>query len=198
MADLTTLVARHRDAPSPTLNIQWALLRLLDEVGSQQLHGDLRAAGQPWEILGATEHAWEMVPEMPGLYLFVWRPWFSFDVAEGRRPGELMQVLYVGKAGADDRGQRSTGDLRQRYRSYLKHLRGDPDELWVPDEPRTRLQLLDRYLKLRPLEFWYTVVADHRHVPLLEDRLMKMLNPPCNRQRTPRLTARLGPPQPAF
>lgn len=191
MAELSALVARHRDSDSPVLPVDWALLRLLDESGCRQLQSDLAAEGGAWEVLTATEHAWEAVPDQPGLYLFVWNPWFALDLADATRRGDLRQVLYVGKAGADDAGTPTSGGLRQRYRSYVKHLRSSPDSLWSRTEPRTRTQLLDRYLCLRPLEFWFTAIPSHAEVPLLEDRLIKILNPPCNRQRAPRITARL-------
>jgi hypothetical protein len=196
MTDLSTLTVRYRDADSPVLGVEWALLRLLDKVGCEQLRKDLRSDGQPWEMMMATERAWEAIPDEPGLYAFVWRPWFAFDLANSRR--DLHQVLYVGKAGVDDSQKRTAGGLRQRYRSYVKHLRSQPDALWSRTEPRTRTQLLDRYLCLQPLEYWYTVIPSYEQVPALEDRLIKMLNPPCNKQRTPKITARLGPPVPAF
>jgi hypothetical protein len=198
MADLSSLIAQYRDADSPVLSVNWALLRLLDQAGSEHLREDLRKVGQPWEIMTATERAWEAVPDEPGLYLFVWRPWFAFDVVDTQPCGDLRQVLYVGKAGTDDAGRRTGSSLRQRYRSYSKHLRSDPDVLWSRSEPRTRSELLDRYLCLRPLEYWFTTVERYEHVPVLEDRLIKMLNPPCNRQRVPKITARLGRATPAF
>jgi hypothetical protein len=198
MDDLSAFVTRYRDANSPVLGMELALLRMLDRLGCDQLRADLRCEGQPWEIMTATEHAWEAVPDEPGLYMFVWRPWFTFDVADARYHGDLSQVLYVGKAGTDDAGNRTSGGLRQRYRSYIKHLRSDPDILWSRAEPRTRVQLLDRYLCLRPMEYWFTLIPRHGQIPSLEDRLIKMLNPPCNQQRVPRITAKLGPPRPAF
>lgn len=198
MTDMSMLVTRHRDADSPVLGIGWALLRLLDQGACEQLRCDLRSEGQPWEIMLANEHTWEAVPDEPGLYMFVWRPWLTFDVAEAPRSGDLRQVLYVGKAGADDAGNRTSGGLKQRYRSYVKHLRINADILWNGTEPRTRVQMLDRYMCLRPMEYWFTVIPRYDQIPLLEDRLIKMLNPPCNRQRVPRITARFGPATPAF
>jgi len=183
------LVRRYRDAHSPTLDINWALLRLLDRPLCEQLTTDLRSEGGPWEVHVATERTWEVVPEEPGLYAFLWRPPFAFDVAENKRPGDLAQVLYVGKAGASDSGQPTTGNLRQRYKEYVKYVRGDPEVLWKGNEPRTRVQLLGRYLTLRPLEYWFTVVPRHSEIPHLEDRLIKLLNPPCNLQRLPRLVS---------
>lgn len=196
MSSIDELVVRHRDEPSPTLLAEWPLLRLLDQRSCDQLLTDLRREGQTWEVQNATEHAWETTPDEPGLYMFVWRPHFAFDVAENRRSGDLAQILYVGKAGAHDNGQPSAGTLRTRYRDYVKHLRGDPRELWSPTHARTRPQLLARYLTLRPLEHWFTVIPNHREIPLLEDRLIKLIRPPCNRQRLPKLV--YGQPGPAF
>jgi len=183
------LVRRYRDAHSPTLDVNWALLRLLDRPLCEQLTIDLKNESLPWEVHTVTERTWEAVPEEPGLYMFLWRPHFAFDVAENQRPGDLAQVLYVGKAGADDYGQPSTGNLRIRCKDYVKYVRGDPEILWKSSEPRTRPQLLSRYLTLRPLEYWFTVVPRHSEIPLLEDRLIKLLNPPCNIQRLPKLVS---------
>lgn len=196
MSTIDELVVRYRDEPSPTLSSDWPLLRLLDERGCGQLLTDLRREGQAWEVQKATEHAWESTPDQPGLYMFVWKAHFSFDVAENRAPGDLRQVLYVGKAGATDRGEPTSGTLRTRYRDYVKHLRGDPRELWNPTRATTRPQRLSRYLTLRPLEHWFTVIPQHREIPVLEDRLIKLIDPPCNIQRRPTLHPR--PPTPAF
>lgn len=181
------LVRRYQDAASPTLSVSWSLSRLLDRDLCAQLMTDLRSHGSPWEVQLATEHAWEMIPEEPGLYAFVWRPNFSLEVAEHQYPGGLAQVLYIGKAGADDRGRPTTGNLRLRYKQYVKHIAGDPACLWTAPEPKTRPQRLDHYLKLRPLEIWFTIVSQRSEIPHLEDRLIKVLNPPCNIQRLPDL-----------
>ena len=196
MSTLDELVVRYRDEPSPTLPAEWPLLRLLDRRSSEQLLADLRREGRSWAVQKATEHAWETTPDEPGLYMFVWRAHFSFDVAENRCSGDLAQVLYVGKAGAHDNGEPSSGTLRSRYKEYVKHIRSDPDELWSPLTSRSRPKLLARYLALRPLEHWYIVIPQHRQISLLEDRLIKHIAPPCNRQRLPNLVA--GPPSPAF
>jgi hypothetical protein len=193
---LEGLLRRHRDANSPTLSVDWGLLRLLDRALCDQLATDLRQQGQAWEVQAATEHAWEATPDEAGLYMFVWRPFFAFDVAEQRRPGDLAQVLYVGKAGADDSGGPTEGTLRTRYRDYVKYLRSDPAELWSTTHPSTRPQLLRRYLTLRPLEHWFLIVRQRTEIPVLEDRLIKLLKPPCNRQRLPKLV--MGPPTRAF
>jgi hypothetical protein len=157
------------------------------------LQGDLQRHATPWEAHKATERLWEMLPDEPGLYMFVWRPSFRFDVAENRCPGDLYQVLYIGQAGA---GKDLRTTLKNRYKNYRRYLKANPAMLWEPDEPVTRPKRLERYLNLRPLEYWYAVVEDRNQIALLEDRLMQLLNPPLNRVRGPKL--RLGAAQSAF
>jgi len=198
---LVRLVHRHRDEPSPTLPAEWALLRLLDRVGTEALTGDLSNVGDPWEAYEATERLWEMLPEKPGLYMFVWRPWFRFDVAETSvtagppKPGSVSQILYIGQAGASDDSQGNT--LKQRYKGYGRYIRADPKVLWTPSQPMTRPQL-SRYLALRPLEYWFTVVDDRSEIKRLESRLLAMFNPPMNKNELPKIRSRFKSPQPAF
>lgn len=133
--------------------------------------------------------------------MFVWRPWFRFRVAETpqgappERPESVSQILYIGQAGAygDDTG----GTLRERYKSYRRHLRADASCLWQSSSLSTRHHLM-RYLTLRPLEYWFTTVDDRSQIKSLETRLLAMFNPPMNRQEKPRLLARASAPQPAF
>lgn len=193
MDTLADLVLRHRDSPSPVLHNHLALLRLLDEAGSKALSADLSRDAQPWEMRVATKRTWEMVPDEPGLYMFVWRPFFRFEVTEGGNVG-LERVLYLGQAGA---GQYRQATLRSRYKSgYSKYFPGDPAQLWDEREVIQRNARLERYLTLRPLEFWFTVVQNREQIGLLEDRLIQMLNPPINRDRRPKLVR--GRAQPAF
>lgn len=190
---LPDLVLRHRDSPSPVLHTRLALLRLLDKAGSCALRDDLSRHAQPWERLVATKRTWEMVPAEPGLYMFVWRPFFQFEVADGLDL-DLEQVLYLGQAGA---GKYRAATLRSRYKSgYSRYFPGNPALLWDEREVIQRHARLERYLALQPLEFWFTVVQDREKIGLLEDRLIQMLNPPVNRDRRPRLVR--GPARPAF
>lgn len=198
--DLLRLVHRHRDEPSPVLPTEWPLLRLLDSFGSKALTEDLKEAAQPWEAKEATDRLWEVLPDSPGLYMFVWRPWFRFNMAETLRtddskPDSVSQILYIGQAGAS--GTNSGSTLKQRYKSYSKHIRGDPRELWAPALPMTRPQLA-RYLSLRPLEYWFTVIEDRREIKPLESRLISMFNPPMNKNELPKIKSRFKAPQSAF
>lgn len=180
---------------------EWAFLRLLDRAGTQTLNDDLRTVGGPWEAYEATERLWEMLPDSPGLYMFVWRPWFRFDVAETSaaagppKPDSVSQILYIGQAGASNENQGNT--LKQRYKSYRRHIRADPKILWTPSQPMTRPQL-SRYLALRPLEYWFTVVEDRSEIKSLETRLLAMFNPPMNKNELPKIKSRFKAPQPAF
>ena len=142
-----------------------------------------------------------MLPESPGLYMFVWRPWFQFKLAETSavagptKANTISQILYIGQAGASDTGQGST--LRERYKSYRRHIRADPKVLWTPTMQMTRPQL-SRYLALRPLEYWFTVVEDRQQIKSLESRLIRMFNPPMNTNELPRIKSHFKPAQPAF
>jgi hypothetical protein len=190
---LSELILRHRDSPSPALPMQLPLLRLLDRPGCQMLRDDLAKHGQPWEMRTPAKRTWEMIPDKPGLYMFVWRPWFRFEVAAGRTL-DLEQVLYLGQAGA---GQYRQATLRGRYKSgYSKYFPGDPARLWDQRDIIQRHDRLESYLTLQPLEYWFTVIEDREEIALLEDRLLQMLNPPINRDRRPKLIR--GASRPAF
>lgn len=188
------LVVRHHDSPSPRLTHDWALLRLLDERFCTTLAKDLGTDAGQWEVFeNVTQRLHENLPDEPGLYMFVWRPPFAFDVDSKLRSGDLAQVLYVGMAGGAS-GSKNT--IRERFKNYRKHVGSDPASLWEATVPKTRMSLLGRYLTLRPLEFWCSVVPDRANVAPLEKRLLKLLNPPCNGQLLPALV--VEPREPAF
>lgn len=187
---LAELVAEHRDSPSPVLTLEVPLLRLLDGQGCANLSKKLREVAGEWEVMLAKERLWESLPKAPGIYMFVWRPKFRWHVSA--QPDSISYFLYVGQTGAGTSG----ATLRERYKGYAKYLAGPPDKLWEEPAVKTRPTTFERYLKLQPLEFWYTVVNDPTEVDLLEDQLIKLLMPPLNGQRAPRV--RLTTPQPAF
>lgn len=179
------LVRRYVDAPSPGLRIDLGLLRLLDRAYCQSLEQDLRNFASPWEVRAATDQLAEMLPDAPGIYMFVWRPPFTFCLADGGVSAGPFHILYVGQAGGE---KSSSGTLRGRYKGYRKHLSGDPEALWVDGTiPDRRDALLARYLTLRPLEYWFSIIEDKRRISLLEDRLIKLLNPPLNTNQGPKL-----------
>ncbi|GAA2183396.1 hypothetical protein GCM10009848_04900 [Micromonospora lupini] len=190
------LVLRYRDEPSPVLKVELALMRLLDTRGCDALAQDLREMAKPWEVYTAASSLKDVLPEDPGLYMFVWRPPFKFELDSGSsRPGSIAQVLYVGQAGAT--AQNPSGNtLRGRFREYTRYLDAPPEGIWQDDVAARRASVLSRCLSLRPLEYWCAVVPNRTQIALLEDRLIKLLNPPANLNRGPRLRAQ--PPVPAF
>jgi hypothetical protein len=152
---------------------------LIDAQYCRGLQNDLaRLVESGWEILKATKTAWRMVPDDPGLYMFIWRPTFEFEMAKpGTTPG-VSWVLYVGSAGA----RHSQNTLRKRYRQeYADLVGGDPDILWgINGDAMTREKRLRRYLSLTPLQYWFTVVPDTAVIADLERRLFAMFAPPLN------------------
>lgn len=187
---LAELLGEHRDHPTPTLDLNVPLLRLLDAEANARLTKKLKEVAGAWEVMLAKEKLWQALPKEPGVYMFVWRPTFRFQMHDG--PESVSYVLYVGQAGA----QPSGSTLRERYKGYSKYLAGHIDKLWEESKIRTRDSMLARYLKLEPLEFWYSVIPDPKDVGLLEDQLVKLFMPPLNANLRPKM--RLTKPQPAF
>lgn len=176
-------------------------MRFLDAAGSRTLAEDLCSFGSAWETYEATERLWEMLPESPGLYMFVWRPWFQFRLAETTaaagppKPSSVSQILYIGQAGASEESSGST--LKQRYKGYSRYIRADPRVLWTPTLRMTRPEL-SRYLTLRPLEYWFTVINERAEIKGLESRLIALFNPPMNQRERPKIKSHFRTPQPAF
>lgn len=200
--DLDHLIHRHRDEESPTLSVDWALLRLLDRAGTGALCQDLANLSNGWEVFEATERLWENLPDQPGLYMFVWRPWFRFNLTETASgvnppPDSTSQILYIGQAGYSTNESGNT--LRYRYKSYRRFIRSEPSRLWAAPSLRISRPTLLEYLALRPLEYWFTVVEDRNSIRGLEARLLHMFNPPLNQAGRPKtIGARPKPAAPAF
>ncbi|MFN2505376.1 MAG: hypothetical protein ABR540_14325 [Acidimicrobiales bacterium] len=187
---LADVLAEQRDEPTPFLDLQLPLLRLLDVPYCESVNKKLVEVAGEWEVMVATERAADRLPAEPGLYMFVWRPPLRFK--SPAKPDSFAYILYVGKAGAEQ----SDSTIKKRYREYARYLAGEPDLLWREPLVRDRRNLFGRYLKLEPLELWYTVIPDRQEVSRLEKQLVHMLNPPLNDQLTPKV--RLTTPQPAF
>ncbi|RPK63409.1 hypothetical protein EES43_11590 [Streptomyces sp. ADI96-02] len=188
-------VIRHRLDASPALEIQLGITPMLDLPAHQLLQGDLKRLASPWEKLTAVESIVDSIPDEPGLYMFVWRPTIKLSMADGSEGG-FHHVLYIGHAG----GAGQLGNtLRNRFRDYRKHLRGNPEDLWTREPPTSRAGRLTYYLALHPLEFWFATVDDRSKIKNLEDRLIHLYNPPINTQGGPKLRGRLSRiPRPAL
>ena len=153
---------------------------------------DLLKTGAKWEMRRATKGCAALIPAKCGLYMFVYRSHLTMEI-EGKPAHRQTWVLYVGRAGSID----STRTLRNRYaEEYSKYVGGDLENLWADSEPRTRPNVLNRYLTIFPLEYWFLVIDDRGLIVGLEDRLIKLFCPPLN--KTGKLRIRTGTPQPAF
>lgn len=191
---LAQSVIRHSIERSPALAFELGIGPILDEAAHQVLRNDLQTHATPWEKLQATDGLAASLPDDPGLYMFVWRPTFGLTMSDGTE-SKFHQILYIGQAG----GAKQQGNtLRNRYKDYRKHLRGNPEDLWVAEPPTTRAGRLTHFLTLRPLEFWFTTVGDRSLIENLESRLINLYNPPANTQKRPRLRGHIGNRQPAL
>lgn len=193
--DMARLVDRYREEASPALQVDIGLLRMLDESGCRSLEKDLDVHVGCWEIYSATEKLADALPDMPGLYMFVWRPQFRFRI-DGPSEGTFPLILYIGQAGGSSKDHGNT--IRARYKDYRKHLRGNAEELWALEEPTNRDGRLSRYLSLRPLEFWCATTAEPSRIENLEKRLIRLYNPPLNQRGRPKLRAKWGTPRSAL
>ncbi|TXJ76503.1 hypothetical protein E2C11_22430 [Streptomyces lavendulae] len=193
---LSRIVQRYREEDSPALQVELGLLRMLDTESCKQLTQDLEEFASPWEIHRATEDLASVLPDEPGLYMFVWRPAFQFQVGSTPTHGSFPQLLYIGQAGASNTDYGNT--IRQRYKDYRRFLRGDPESLWTDNEPTSRDQRLARYLTLQPMEFWCATMQERNRIEGLEKRLIRLHNPPLNDRGRPKLRGRLGTPRSAW
>ncbi|MFJ9915541.1 hypothetical protein [Actinacidiphila glaucinigra] len=185
---LARSVIRHSIEPTPALEIQLGITPMLDIPAHRVLQDDLRMHASLWDSVLATEDLHRSLPDEPGLYMFVWRPSIRLAMAD-QTESSFHQVLYIGQAGGS--GQRGN-TLKNRYKDYRRHLRGNPEDLWTREPPTSRAGRLTHYLSLRPLEFWYATVEDRSLIKNLEARLINLYNPPINNQNRPRIRARLS------
>jgi hypothetical protein len=171
----------HRGSPSPTLRFEPPFDRLMDSQLCAALVSALASYGTPWTQKLATPELWQQIPAAHGLYMFVWRPPLRVSTAEALPDTHVTfpWVLYIGRAGNESGG----GTLRDRYkREYMHYVAGDPEALWDAEMPQGREALLRRYLRLQPLEYWWSEVVERSRIVPLEKRLIELLNPPLNVQ----------------
>lgn len=188
-------IHKFRGEVAGELTFEPSIELLLDSDFCQGIDRIVHAVGGTrWERRVAVEDLGNSLPDVRGLYLFVWRPSFQFRFAAEPFSERLSWILYVGKAGIEG-GQSDT--IRHRYLvEYRKYVGGDPSQLWDTKDAN-RAQRLATYLTLRPLEYWFLPLEEPRDVEVLERKLLRMFRPPLNRQYGgPRM--RPGKPEPAF
>ncbi len=112
--------------------------------------------------------------------MFVWRPLLTLEIDNPPQTFRPSWVLYVGKAG-EEGGTHDT--IQHRYVSeYSKYVGKDPSCLWENSSLDDRHARLGKYLSVRPLEYWFLLMESPRDIIHFERSLIKILNPPVNRQ----------------
>ena len=170
------LVDRNPNTKAEPVKVELPIHFLLNSRFSGLVKEDLAKYGTNWEKRDVREGMYQTLPDLGGLYLFVWRPvpgliktdFGSFD---------FPTVLYAGKAEIS---------LRNRYKSeYEKHVEeATLEAFWTGTaENEKRIEKLRRFFSLKPLEFWFTVIEERSHIPNLEARLITLLSPPANQQK---------------
>jgi hypothetical protein len=132
-----------------------------------------------WERYTATPKLGNMLPDSPGIYMFVWKPFFPFEFDD--KTQYIRLILYIGKAGGDN----EQGTIKKRYKSeYSKIVQSDAEKIWKSKAFDTRKERLEKCLNLHDLEYWF-IVADSCHelskIGYYETHLIKLFNPPVNR-----------------
>jgi hypothetical protein len=155
----------------------------------------LSDVGSEWEIRVAQPDLYNQLPMESGLYMFVWKPELKFTAAAKPKVRSFPWILYIGQAGADS----SSNTLRSRYKEYAKLMNGDPEDLFSRNAPANRDERMSRYLRLRPLEYWWKEISDQSKILKLERALVTLLHPPLNSQHNRgRIAVRKGTSTNAF
>jgi hypothetical protein len=134
------------------------------------------ASNSCWHKARATEDLGQLIPEDPGLYMFIWAPNFRFRREDDKvlRP---RHIVYIGQA-----GHNSQGTLRARYQQeYAKLVHSNPNIHWEQMEPdKTRESRVGRHLNLFPLEYWWLPCHQTSMLGFLEAELINLFHPPAN------------------
>lgn len=159
------------------LSVEFSSPSLLDQKYCTSVAKMLTGAGVRWSIRRATPSLQSFLPRLPGLYMFVWRPWLRFLASDGNAKS-FPVILYVGQTG----GEGSANTIRSRYTEYARLIPSKGTE--VPQAAQSlRAERLARYLGLSELEFWYATPDDATLIPELENRIINLMTPPLNHQR---------------
>lgn len=151
-----------------------------DRPSCEAIQETFLATTTPWEVHKATANLGKgtSLPDEQGLYMFVWRPFFSFSKADETRE-HFPVILYVGSTG----NAVSDGTIRSRFAGeYSKLLVTDGNLAHeeIPEGQMTRESKLKFGLSLKPLEFWCSVVTKAENINRLENHLLRMIRPPLN------------------
>jgi hypothetical protein len=141
------VLAKYRDEPAPILEFHPYVEHLLDSGYCKHLDRIIHESEARWERRKAVDNLGASLPDVKGIYMFVWTPDFCFRFDTQPTSERTNWVQYVGKAGT----QTGTHDtIKNRYiDEYHKYVGKDPSGLWSREPAVTREERLSRYLTLR-------------------------------------------------
>lgn len=172
---LKSILALNRYRSIRSLVNEIPIQALIDEDFCIQVSTAMNSGSQKWQKLRANPDVGQMLPDRHGIYMFCWEPSLLFQTESGA--SRFDWCLYVGKA--DDTS------IRKRFEGeYKNYIMGDPRLLYETKENMKRDQRLSKYLCLQPLSIWFLVVDDKSLIADLEDKLIDLLNPPLNKQKS--------------
>lgn len=152
---------------------QLSATHLSDPLHCQRVRAALDDMGVQWQVRVASPTLHHYLPRSPGLYMFVWEPYFRTKLAAGQE-AMFPQVLYVGRAG----GRQSNNTLQNRYANYVRFLSRQPNS-----ELQGRQQRLTNLFQRKVLRYWFAPVRDRSKLEGMEDALIELFNPPGNSKR---------------
>ena len=192
--ELKQLLQERRDEEACNLHFNPRLDLLMNSDYCNSLNNLIHRQGAIWERMLATPALGAMLPNEPGIYMFVWKPVLSLRFIASPESEQFTWVLYIGKSGTEGS---TTATIRQRYLGeYNKYVGKNAVCLWDVADPQNREEKLSRFLTLRPLEFWYLTMNNASEILRLETKLIRVLRPPLNKQHA--VTLRSGKKQPVI
>lgn len=172
---LRSILAQNRNRPINNLETEIPVQALIDEDFCVQVSAVMNSGSNKWQKLLAHPDVGTMLPDRHGIYMFCWEPPLEFQTETS--VNRFDRCLYVGKA------DKTT--IRGRFEAEYKGLiKRDPSLLFKTNETMSRKQRLEKYLCLHPLSIWFLVVDGKSSISDLEDKLIDLLNPPLNKQKS--------------
>jgi hypothetical protein len=178
-------LTRHQESLANSLHL-YPSLSLMDSNNLERFNGILCSSGYKWERKVAVNSIGDSIPDERGIYMFVWCPILKFQFCDpSDHVKQLYFPIYIGKAGTEN-GTKDT--LKHRFlREYKNYVGNDPINLLSSEHQNDRKERLEKFLSVRPLEYWYLVIPNLNDISYLESKLIRLLYPPINRQYGPRM-----------
>jgi len=177
-------------SPTKVLAESCPVDRIQNEAFWKNLQVDLSRHCSPWESFPLSKKIYKVMPDTPGLYMYVWSP-EALQFRTDHDPLQFQKILYIGKA-ANSLQKRFSGE----YRSIIE--KANPSLWWSRDENELRNTRLARLFSLSPARVWFCRIKSNESLAFidnLETRLISLINPPGNQQRKLRA---VGLPQPIW